>query len=883
MALPQTLRLVAPLSGQVYALELVPDPVFAQKMVGDGLSVDPVSTTLVAPCAGSVATLHPAGHAVTVKSEEGIEVLMHIGLDTVALRGQGFTPRVKQGEAVAAGAPLIDFDIDFIATHAKSLLTQVVISNSDRVSAWKRASGMVEAGKSEFLVLELVAEDATPADATALPAKRATSDAILIPNPTGLHARPSAVLANLAKKYKSDIRLQLGDRTANAKSLTAIMGLEVGHGAKVVVTAAGPDAGEAIAQLSKVLAEGCGDEGCVPAPAPATTTVKAEAAPPPDRRKSNDPNEILGVSASPGVAVGQVFQIRHEEIRVSEAGEGPDRERRHLDAAVAQAGAQLEALRAQLHAKSDPAKAAIFAAHQELLEDPDLLDIVESAIAKGKSAAYAWKSAIHAHAERLASLRNELLAQRANDLRDVGKRVLQLLTGVTDAAPQYPANAVLIAEDLAPSDTASMDRSRVMGFCTIRGGATSHVAILARSLAIPALAGTEPSALEVPDGTLVILDGSKGILRLHPSEAEVARIRRTQELSEKRRLENLEQANTPAVTRDGTRLEVVANIGGLKEAMQIAGLGGEGVGLLRSEFLFMERSTAPGEDEQFEAYRAIAQAVGPEHPLIIRTLDVGGDKPLAYLPIPREDNPFLGERGVRIGLDRPEILRTQLRAILRASAYGKLRVMFPMISLLTEVRDVKAMLREESARLSVEPIPTGIMVEVPSVALLAAQFAREVDFFSIGTNDLTQYTLAMDRGHPKLAPRVDGLSPAVLHFINLTIQGAHASRKWVGVCGGIASDPRAVPILVGLGVDELSVSLPSIPAIKAQIRTLDIAACRELAQRALAAESAEEVRSLVPDPDADILAEAAKAGAGTENGKPVVIASVSPSNSTASV
>jgi phosphocarrier protein FPr len=426
--------------------------------------------------------------------------------------------------------------------------------------------------------------------------------------------------------------------------------------------------------------------------------------------------------------------------------------------------------------------------------------------------------------------------------------VLALLTGTTLQQPDYRPNTILIAEDLTPSDTAALDRSKVVGFCTTRGGATSHVAILARSLGIPALAGTEPASLEIANGTPVVLDGGKGTLRLHPTPEEITRIRAKQQQAEARRKEDLAHAHEPATTIDGKRIEVVANISGLKDALQVAGVGGEGVGLLRSEFLFMERSSAPTEDEQFEAYKAIAQAIGM-HPLIMRTLDVGGDKPLAYLPIPKEDNPFLGERGIRVALDRPEILRAQLRAILRASSFGKLSVMFPMVSTLPELRDAKAILAEESAQLGIPSIPTGIMVEVPAAAIMAAQFAREVDFFSIGTNDLTQYTLAMDRGHPKLAPLVDGLSPGVLHLISHTVQGAHAAGRWVGVCGGIASDPHGVPILVGLGVDELSISLPAIPAIKGQIRKLHFGQCRELAQKALAAESATEVRALVTEPN----------------------------------
>ena len=840
------LKILSPLSGQTWPLERIPDPVFAQKLVGDGVSIDPTDAVLLAGCDGEVVSLPATGHAVTLRTREGIEVLMHVGIDTVTMKGAGFHPRVKPGDTVHAGDPLIAFDLDFLATHTKSLLTQVVIANSDRVVSCERAGGCVSAGKDILLTVTLKSDGAAPPAAETV---AVISEAIVIPNASGLHARPAAVLANLAKSFASTITLQMGDRQVNARSITAIMALDVPRGAKVQVVARGVDARAAVEKLARVLADGCGDEGCVPAPAPATTMTSPLSAPPP-RRQPTDPNLLIGVAASPGLAVGEVFQVRRMEIDVAEPGEGVDAERRRLAAALAAAHGQLAALRAQLHAKADPAKAAIFAAHEELISDPDLLEIAESAIAKGKSAGFAWKKAAATHADRLAALRNELLAQRANDLRDVGQRVLSLLTGVDVRPPAYPPNSVLVAEELTPSDTAALDRSRVSGICTTRGGATSHVAILARSLEIPALAGVDPAVLDVPGGTVVILDANDGTLRLHASSEAVAVIRRAQERSELRRRENTARALEPAITLDGRRIKVLANIGGLEDATRIAGLGGEGVGLLRSEFLFMGRRDAPTEEEQFETYKAIAEAVGPGRPLIIRTLDVGGDKPLDYLPIPKEDNPFLGERGVRVGLDRPEILRTQLRAILRATAFGKVSVMFPMIATLNELRDVKAMLCEEAASLGVPPVAAGIMVEVPATAIMAAQFAREANFFSIGTNDLTQYTLAMDRGHPKLARQVDGLTPSVLTLIAHTVRGAQPLGRRIGVCGAIASDPGAVPILLGIGVDELSVSLPAIPAVKAQIRSLRFDECQRLAERALAAESAQEVRALVADPHA---------------------------------
>jgi len=839
------LQLVAPLSGHLVPIDAVPDPVFAQKMVGDGISLDPVSQSLLAPCDGTIAMIHSAGHAVTVAATGGVEVLIHIGLDTVLLKGKGFTPKVKTGDTVARGDVLIEFDADFVATHAKSLLTQIVITNMGLVQKLQPCSGDVVAGQDTVLKLVFELAGVTGAATTGT---KVTSPAILIPNPAGLHARPAAVLANAAKKFISDIRLQLGEQHANAKSVVAIMGMEVSHGDRVVLVAQGSDASEAVQSLATLIEGGLNEDGAAPPPTQIRVVepVLVKAA------DSSDPNLLSGVAASSGLAVGNIFQLRHQEIGVVEDASDPREEQRRLEAAIAKSKNQLEALQTKLREKADNSKAEIFAAHEELLDDPDLHSIAESAIAKGKSAAFAWRQAVETHAKVLESLKQELFVARAGDLRDVGRRVLESLAG-NDAGvmPEVPANTILVAEDLSPTDTASLDRSRVLGFCTTLGGATSHVAILARSFDIPAVAGVDPRALELPNGTSVILDGTKGTVRLAPDEGEVRRIRERQQRHASRRAADLETAHEPAVTTDGHRIEVVANIAGPADAPQVVQLGGEGVGLLRSEFLFMSRTQAPNEDEQFEAYSAVARTLGAERPLIIRTLDVGGDKPLAYLPIPPEENPFLGERGIRVGLNRPELLRTQLRAILRTSQHGSVRVMFPMIATLDELREARKMLDEESTRLGIAAIEVGIMIEIPAAALMAQQFAREVDFFSVGSNDLTQYTLAMDRGHPKLAAKIDGLNPSVLQLIAMATRAAQAAGKWVGVCGGIASDPQAVPLLVGLGVAELSVSVPTIPAIKAQIRTLNLAECQRLAERALELESAAEVRALCPQTDDD--------------------------------
>ena len=841
----ERLIIKAPLSGSLMPIERVPDPVFAQKMVGDGISIDPLTQALMAPCSGEVIQLHAASHAITILTPIGIEVMMHIGLDTVNLKGKGFTPKVKEGDKVNIGDFLIEFDADFVATHAKSLLTQIIITNSDRVLEFIPSHGIVKAG--EDTVLELILDD-IQADEQVVSGKLVTSDAILIPNPTGLHARPAAVLANLAKQFKADISLQRGDQKANAKSVVSVMGLNIIHGDKLVVVAKGEDSDQALNTIVPELRKGLGDEGCTPAPAPATTVISKDATPPPKPR-SDDPNLLLGVSASPGIATGNVLQIRHEEIQINEEAQNPNNERRRIDKAFEHAKIQLEALQAKLLGQANPAKAAIFAAHQELLEDPDLLDITESAIAKGKNAEYAWKKAFETHADRLANLNNEILSARANDLRDVGQRVLRILIGITDEEIVIPENTILIAEDLTPSDTANLDSSKVLGFCTVAGGASSHVAIIARAMDIPAVAGIEPKAMEIENGSPVIIDGSKGRLRINPTEEERQRIISLQKKILEKRKKELESAMEPAITTDGHRVEVAANIGGLKDAEESVKVGGEAVGLLRSEFLFMDRLTPPDENEQAHVYAEIIKTLGPERPLIIRTLDVGGDKPLSYLPIPKEDNPFLGERGIRIGLDRPEILRTQIRAILKAGEHGKMRLMFPMIATLPEIRTAKSILQEEQKKLNMKNnVEVGIMVEVPSTAMMAEQFAKEVDFFSIGTNDLTQYTLAMDRGHPKLAHQIDALNPAVLRLIARTVEGAHKNKKWVGICGGVAGDPQAVPILVGLGVDELSVSVPVIPSVKAQIREYSLEECKKLAEKALEMDISAQVRTLVPLP-----------------------------------
>jgi len=838
----ESISIKAPLSGVIYPIEQVPDPVFSQKMVGDGISIDPINNILTAPITGKIVQIHSALHAITIQHDSGLEVMMHIGLETVSLKSQGFKVLVKEPDQVSCGDALIEFDLDFVATHAKSLMTQIVLVNSEIVQELTKAEGEAIANETELMRASVEPSQSSKSSNEQSDGETTFSDTVIIPNVTGLHARPSAVLAGLAKKYDAKVELVKGEDTANAKSVVAIMGLNVQHMDKVQLKVTGPNADVAISDIFPQLEQGLGDD--VSAVVTATGVVEEVEEEAPTTRKSEDPNVLLGVAASPGIAVGTAFLIKEETFNFEETAKDAHKENVRLDKAIEEAKNHIEALQTNLQRQKDDSKAAIFAAHKELLDDPEIIDIARSMTAKGKSAEYAWQSASNNYAQQLEGMKNEILAGRANDLRDVGKRVLRILTGKEIEELALPDNAILIAEELTPSFTANIDASKVKGFCTTTGGSTSHVAIIARSLDIAAVAGIEAQALEIEQGTPLILDGSKGSLRLNPSESLMEETVKQQTAISEKKAKDLSHAHDDAITTDGKQVEVVANIGGVEEAIESVKLGGEGVGLLRSEFLFLERTTAPTEDEQYQVYKNALEALDGR-PLIVRTLDVGGDKPLPYLPMPAEENPFLGQRGIRIGLEKPEIFRVQARAILRASKYGKIRMMFPMIAILAEIREAKAMLEEERLKLGVDPIEVGIMVEVPSTAVMADLFAKEVDFFSVGTNDLTQYSLAMDRGHPKLASKVDGLDPAVLRLIKLATDGAHKEGKWLGVCGGIASDPQAVPVLIGMGVDELSVSVPAIPSIKAEVRDWSMSDCEQLAEQALNCDSGADVRELV--------------------------------------
>jgi phosphoenolpyruvate-protein phosphotransferase len=823
MAIPQPLQLLAPLSGVLMALDQVPDPVFSGRVIGDGLCIDPTSSTLCAPLAGVISNVQASGHAVSITDDNGVQVLMHIGLDTVNLAGQGFTRLVEEGQRVAAGQALIEFDADYIVRHARSLMTLMLVVSGEPFT-WRVApSGWVESGQP---LLELACTQALGVDAGAAEGQAVFSQTLKLPNPNGLHARPAAVFAQAAKGFAAKIYLHKQQAQANAKSLVAIMALQTAFGDSVQLSAVGEDADAAIDTLTRLLVDGCGETVTALAPVEVVET------------------EVLtllrGVCASPGSALGQVVQISEPVFDISEFGGAADVEREALANALIEADLALQHLR---DTAAGEAEAEIFRAHQELLEDPGLLDQAQALIDEGKSAAFAWRAATEETAIMFRQLGSALLAERAADLTDVGRRVLKLLLGMGEQALELPQGCILIADQLTPSQTAGIDASKVLGFATVGGGATSHVAILARACGLPSICGVPVQMLALSNGTQVLLDADKGELHVHPDSAAIKQWQARHAQQRQRHEHELANATLAARTRDGHHVEVSANVASFSETEQAMALGGAGVGLLRSEFLYLGRHHAPSHDEQVATYCAIARSVGPAHNLVVRTLDVGGDKPLAYVPMDSETNPFLGVRGIRLCLERPQLLREQFRAMLGCCDLTRLHIMLPMVTQLSELRLARQMLDEEILALGLTQRPKlGIMIEVPAAALMADLFAPLVDFFSIGTNDLTQYTLAMDRDHPRLASQADSFHPSVLRLIAMTVKAAHAHGKWVGVCGAMASERLAVPLLLGLGVDELSVSVPMIAPVKATVRELQLADCQIIAQQVLGLESAGQVR-----------------------------------------
>ena len=660
----------------------------------------------------------------------------------------------------------------------------------------------------------------------------------------GLHARPAAAVVRTVAGLDAEVRLEnltAGRGPAAGRSLTALSTLGALRGHEVRILARGPDAPAALEAVAGIVSEQ--EDGAAPPAPPAPEAPPPATAPPPGAGE-----ELRGVPASPGRAAGPARPARRsaEPVRDEPAG-SPDEEAAALRAALAAVEAELRAARDTGAGRAGGETAEILDAQALLLEDEELVGAAERAIAGGRSAAAAWDGAVRSAAESYERLDDEYLRARAGDLLEVGRRVLDRLTG---AGPSGPVEAgILVADELGAAEAATLDPAIVAGIATAGGGPTSHASIIARTLGVPAVAGLGRRALEIGDGVPLLLDGDGGVLVVDPGEEAAERFAASRRESERREAAARERAHDPAVTLDGRHVEVAANIGGPEDAAEAVARGADGVGLLRTEFLFLDRAAAPDEEEQARAYGEIG-ALMEGRRTVLRTLDAGADKPLAFARLAPEENPFLGVRGLRLSLARPELLVTQLRAALRAAAAVPLAVMFPMVSEVGELRTAMALLEEARASLAADGLPAGevelgVMIEVPAAALRADALAREVDFLSIGTNDLVQYTMAAERGNGGVARLSDPVHPAVLRLIEGVVQAARAHGCRVAVCGEAGSDPQAVPLLVGLGVDELSVGPRRVPLVKAWVRELDSSAAGDLARRALELEDAAAVRSLV--------------------------------------
>ncbi|KHL92381.1 phosphoenolpyruvate-protein phosphotransferase [Paenibacillus sp. IHB B 3415] len=563
--------------------------------------------------------------------------------------------------------------------------------------------------------------------------------------------------------------------------------------------------------------------------------------------------KISGIAASAGIAVAKAFILKHPDYTITKTTVSDvELEIVRLESALEISKGELARIKARTLAELGEKKAEIFESHLLILEDPELISPVMDKIREeAVNADYALQEVANQFIEMFENMKSTYLQERAADMRDVTKRVLNHLLGISYVSPaEISEEVIVIAEDLTPSDTAQLNRKYVKGFTTNIGGRTSHSAIMARSLEIPAVVGTKHVMSEVKAGDLIIVDGLSGDVLVNPGEAEVALYIAKQKEYDLQIAEWKKLREEPTVSADGKRVELAANIGTPNDVAGVIDNGGEGVGLYRTEFLYMGRDKLPSEEIQYNAYRTVLENMQGK-PVVVRTLDIGGDKELPYLELPKEMNPFLGFRAIRLCLDRQDIFRTQLRALLRASVHGDLRIMFPMIATLGEFRAARDLLLEEKAKLCEEgkavsdQIQLGIMVEIPSTAVLADQFAKEVDFFSIGTNDLIQYTMAADRMNERVSYLYQPYNPAILRLIKNVIDAAHAEGKWTGMCGEMAGDATAIPLLLGLGLDEFSMSATSILPARSQIAKLSAGEMKELAAKALQLGTAEEVAALV--------------------------------------
>jgi phosphoenolpyruvate-protein phosphotransferase len=840
-------KIYSPLEGTVIAIEKTSDPVFSEKMLGDGIAIRPSLAvhTVVAPFDGVIQTLNENNHALALVGEDGIELLIHIGIDTVLLRGKGFKPFVKQGDSVKKGDKLIQADFNFLVNNAPSIDTILVFTNLGEDKK------LIKTTKTDVKLLEEIIIVADNNLNVSLNQELFDSSSSLsleknctVINLTGIHARPASFIMNVANKFKAKVEIKKGDKTVNAKSVISILSLGAKYQEEVKIIATGEDANEALIALEQAFKDGLGEGNehvsatAKPKKEQATTTLIQSI----DFSKEV---KLKGVVASPGLVIGKSMVLKEEIIEIEEkACADCNKERVVLEDAIASVKDKLRkdiVIAEDLDQKS---KIEIFNAHLTILGDEELMSSAKDFIVLGKSAAFAWRSAIKGAIDVLNSTGNKLLMERVADFKDIEKRVIKVILGIPETNISFKDGVIIVANDLVPSDLTKFD-SNVKGVILGAGSATSHVAIMLRNMGVPALVALGSSIIDMPNDINIVLDANEAFIFANLTEEQLLEIKEKQAKLNAIKQENISNSKQSAITVDGYKMHVMGNVSNAKEAKKAHELGGEGIGLLRTEFLFFNSQNAPEEAEQNNLYQEVLDAM-QGYEVTLRTLDVGGDKPLAYVEIGHEENPIMGLRGVRNYFNNQEIFLTQVRAILKTKPVMLSKIMVPMVAEVSEIIRVKEMIEAEKTKLGIkDKIQIGTMIEVPSAAIMADKIAKHVDFFSIGTNDLAQYTMAMDRGNPNLTSKLNNLHPAILKLIKITVDGGNKAGIPTAVCGAMASEIRSIPILVGLGIKELSTSMRSIPDVKALIRTLSYEKCKKVAEQAMEMESAEDVIALV--------------------------------------
>ena len=761
-----------------------------------------------------------------VRSPEGVLVLMDLGSALMSAEMAVEMTEEDGGPIRLSEAPLVEGAVAAAALAGAG-------ASLDEVA--REARGALR-GKTEQLGGGEAEDEAAgePAADTDDPGQELR---LQVENRLGLHARPAARFVGALGGL--DVRVEVSNVTgergpADGRSLTGLATLAVGQGDEIEVLARGPQAAEALDALRALAEENFGD----PADDGAGEARRSEPSEPEPAGESGAApaagERLTGVPASSGIAIGPArrLQARRPALDEDDPAGSPSEERERLDAARAAAVQELEEMQSSVTSRAGAGAAEIFAAQALLVNDTAITDPALKSIEAGSSAPLAWQSATAEAAAAFRALDDPYLRERAVDVEDVSARVLAQL-GVGSAGAGLEGPGIVLADELTPGEAAGLDPGDAWAIATARGGATAHAAILARALGIPAVVGLGQRLLEIPEATELVLDGEAGVVEVDPGEETVSELRARRDADEATRRELMARAAEPGALGDGHRVEVFANIGGAAEAAPAVEQGAEGVGLLRTEFLFLDRPEPPDEDEQVEVLTEIARAMDGR-PVVVRTLDAGADKPLPFLRQEPEDNPFLGQRGIRLSLAEPEFFTTQLRAVLRVAEEHPLKLMFPMVSTLDELRGARELLERARADLnSSAELEVGVMVEVPALALQAAGFAPEADFFSVGTNDLAQYTMAAERGNGALAGLLDAALAPVLALIAAVVAAAEEHDRWVGVCGELAGEPEAAVMLAGLGVRELSMAAGRIPAVKAALRESDTEAAAAAARGAL--------------------------------------------------